>query len=231
MGASSHCMSPRSSRRFTISTTPRPGSVTERFRSGLAKRAPVRRWSRPSRLVPRERQTMLAGDDRFHESSSVPVDRPHPWAPLSCMECDSEPVATAFHGCRSEAQVDRALADPWFSSQAAASLPSTTTSAPAEAGASVIVRTAQLFASDPAGRWLSERGPGNGLPRGGRSCAYRAFEARAGRRTGVGSPPATRRTGLRARRPKVDISELSRGSIVGEPCPRTGWLSEQRRIR
>jgi Recombinase len=72
---------------------------------------------------------------------------------------------------------------------------------------------------------------GNGLPRGGCSCAHRAFEARANRRTGVGSPPATRLTGLRARRPKVDISDLSAGSMVGEPCPRTGRLSEQRQIR
>ena len=71
MGASIHGMSPRSARWFTISTTPRPGSVTERFRSALAKRAPVRRWSRPSRLVQGERRLRESRHARAVADASV----------------------------------------------------------------------------------------------------------------------------------------------------------------
>ena len=48
-------MSPRSSRWFTISTTPRPGSVTERFRSALAS----------------ERRSGVGPDHRVSDSASV----------------------------------------------------------------------------------------------------------------------------------------------------------------
>jgi hypothetical protein len=53
-------------------------------------------------------------------SSSAPVDRTHPCAPLSCMEGDSGSVTPVFHGCRSAVGPNCAPADAWSSSGARA---------------------------------------------------------------------------------------------------------------
>ena len=53
---------------------------------------------RPERASDQARRRRTAST----ESSSVPVDRPHPCAPLSCMDRNSQLVAAAFHGCRSD---------------------------------------------------------------------------------------------------------------------------------
>jgi hypothetical protein len=46
--------------------------------------------SHPAHLlvVLTEHSGRLAGDDRIHGTSSAPVDRHYPCAPLSCMECN-----------------------------------------------------------------------------------------------------------------------------------------------
>jgi hypothetical protein len=58
-------------------------------------------------VVPSERPIRLPETTASTGSSSAPVDRPHPCAPLSCMDRSSQPVAAASHGGGSGAASDR----------------------------------------------------------------------------------------------------------------------------
>ena len=97
----------RSSARSVLVETKRVGPATDAC-SAKAKQVPTRAGYALSEVVPSERPTRLAGDDRLHEGSSVLVDRPHPRDRFSCMDTSTQPVAAASDGCRSGAISDHA---------------------------------------------------------------------------------------------------------------------------